>query len=339
VNIVKIRILIGLALVLAVVGASIAWAQKKVVKTQTNVAPLVSMLPQSDALAIVNVRQLLDQAVPKMLAQSPNKLAEVNAEIDKFKTRTGIDARAFDQAALSLRYTYPAPGISKIESVVLARGTFNASAIIAAGRIAGNGKYREEKYQGHTIYVFSLDEQIKLLGLLKLKVNELAITAVKDNVVALGTTQTVKTAIDAGKRRGPANQELIALATRDPNAAVGFGGNVTPELLKTLNVPNDQVAKDISTIRRVFGTVGVNEKDVAMLMTARTVSASSAKNLGDTLEGVKQIAGLFVGRLPAAKGAVARTALDNLKITALGNELQIRLAVAQVDLGPLLRTE
>jgi len=34
---------------------------------------------------------------------------------------------------------------------------------------------------------------------------------------------------------------------------------------------------------------------------------------------------------------VARTALDNLKITTQGNELQIRTAVAQAQLGPLVR--
>lgn len=319
--------------------STIGFAQKNRGGAAPKPAPtLLSALPQSDALALVNVRLLLDQALPKMLAESPGKLAEVNAEIEKFKSRTGIDPRAFDQVALGMRYTYPAAGISKIESVVLARGTFNAAAFVAAGRIAANGKYREEKYQGHTIYVFTLEQQMKVFGLFNMKVNDLAVTALGNNVLALGTPGTVKGAIDAGKGRRGENQELIALATRDPNAAVGFGGNVTAELLKTINT-NEAIVKDLNTIRQVYGTIGVTEKDVEMFLAARTLNADAAKNLSQTLEGLKQLGAFFVGRIPAPKGTVARTALDNLRITTQGNELQVRTAVAQADLAPLLRGE
>lgn len=300
---------------------------------------LLSSLPKSDAVAIVNVRLLLDQALPKMLAENPGKLAEANAEIEKFKTKTGINPRSFDQLAIGLRYTYPQPNISKIESVVLARGAFESAAVVAAGRIAANGQYREEKYKGSTIYIFTLNQQMKVLGLFNLKVNDLAVTALSNNVLAMGTPGTVKTAIDTGKGRGGLNQELIALATRDPNAAVGFGGNVSPELLKTVNLGNDAIVKDVSMIRQVYGTVGVTEKDVEMFLTARTISPESAKSLGQTMEGLKSLGAFLVARMPAPKGTAARAALDNLKITTEGNELQIRTAVGQADLAPFMRGE
>lgn len=300
---------------------------------------LLATLPQSDALAIVNVRQLLDQAVPKIFAENPAKLAEVNTEIEKFKTKTGIDPRAFDQVALGMRYTYPAAGIAKIESVVLARGTFNAATFVAAGRLAASGKYREEKYLGHTIYVFTLDQQLKVFGLLSLKVNDLAVTALNGNVLALGTPGTVRTAIDASKGHGVLNQELIALATRDPNAAVGFGGNVTPALIQSMKVSNEAMLEDVAKIRQVYGTVGVTEKDVEMFVAARTLNAESAKSLSLTLETLKQLGALYAGMLPAAKGTLARAAIGNLKITTLGSELQIRTVVAQAYLAPLMRGE
>lgn len=334
----KTKALVTIVSLVLVGVVTTAFAQK------TRVAPkpkpsLLSSLPQSDALAIVNVRQLLDQAVPKILAENPAKLAEVNAEIEKFKTKTGIDPRAFDEVALSMRYTYPAAGIAKIESVVLARGTFNAATFVAAGRAAAGGKYREEKYLGHTIYVFTLDQQVKVFGLFSLKVNDLAVTALNGNVLALGTPGTVRTAIDAGKGRGGLNQELIALATRDPNAAVGFGGNVTPALIQSIKVSNDAMLEDVAKIRQVYGTVGVTEKDVEMFVAARTINAESAKSLSLTLETFKQLGALYAGMLPVAKSTLARTALGNLKITTLGSELQIRTAVAQADLAPLMRGE
>ena len=77
--------------------------------------------------------------------------------------------------------------------------------------------------------------------------------------------------------------------------------------------------------------------DLELMLTARTVDTYAAKNLGDTVEGLKQLGAFFVGRLTAAKGALARTALNNLKTTAVGNELQIRTVVAQSQVTPLMR--
>jgi hypothetical protein len=298
---------------------------------------LLAALPDSDALALVRVRQLLVDGLPKILVENPAKLDEANAEIEKLKTRTGIDARAFDELALSMRYSYPRPGITKVDTVGLARGTFNPAAFVAAGRAAAGGKYREEKYRGNTLYVFTLDQQLKIFGLLNTPVHDLAVSPMGSNLLALGTPATVRGFIDAQKTRRTGNPELIKLATQDPNALIGFGGNVTPALLGSLKLDNEAIAKDVSTIRQVYGTVGLTAKDFEMFLAARTTDAESAKNLGDTLEGLSQLGALFVGRLPAPKGSVARTALNNLKITTEGNELRIRTAVAQAQLGPLMR--
>jgi hypothetical protein len=54
------------------------------------------------------------------------------------------------------------------------------------------------------------------------------------------------------------------------------------------------------------------------------------------LEGLKQFGSFFVGRLTGPKGVLAKSALTNLKITTQANELQIRTAVAQADIGPLM---
>src|SRR5258706_13701810 len=87
---------------------------------------LLASLPQSDAVALVDQRQLLDQAVPKILADNPTKLAEGNAELEKFKTKTGIDPRSFDQVALGVRYRFPGAGGTKTDTLAVARRTFNA---------------------------------------------------------------------------------------------------------------------------------------------------------------------------------------------------------------------
>jgi hypothetical protein len=274
--------------------------------------------------------------MPRLLSGNPTKLAQANADIDQFKNRTGIDPRAFDQIALGVRYSYPSEGITKLQTVGLAKGSFSAGAMVAAGRVAANGKYREEKYQGKTIYVFTLDQEVKFLGIFGFKVRQLAASPLDANTLAIGDSESIRTVIDVSRGRKRANAELIALASRDPNAIIGFGSNVSASLLRNFDIGNASIASDLSALRQVYGAVGTTEKDVALFIGARTVNADAARNLGDTLEGLKQFGALFINRLSGAKGTLARSALTNLKIATQANELEIRTAVAQADIGPLM---
>jgi hypothetical protein len=318
----------------------IGFAQKRVNGSAAGqVSSLLSSLPPSDAVALVNVKRVLDEALPKLLAENPAKVAEVNNELAKFKAQTGLDPRSFDQIALGLQYTYPSEGTTKFKTVALAHGTFNAGAIVAAGRLAANGKYSEQKYQGKTIYVFALERQINLLGLWDIRVTELAVSSLDSHTLALGHLDSVKEVIDANRAGKQPNAELIALASRDPNAVVGFGGNISEALLQNLRISNDGIARELTAVRQVYGTVGLTMASLELMLAARTVDTSAAKNLGDTIEGLKQFGGLFLNRLSAAKGTLARSALNNLKITTQGNELQLRTAVAQSEVSPLLRSD
>jgi hypothetical protein len=308
-------------------------------RTKTNNKPVPSLLaslPESDAVAIVNIKSALDEAMPRLLAGNPAKIAEINAQIDQFKNRTGLDPRAFDQIALGVRYTYPSPGITKLLTIGLARGRFSPGAMVAAGRVAANGQYREEKYQGKSIYIFSLEQDMRLFGLISFKVRDLAAAPLDANTLAIGDPASVRHVIDVGMGNGRVNQELIALATRDPEAIAGFGGNASGALLDNLNLGNQAIAKDLSSVKQLYGSVGLTATDVNVFLAARTLSADAARNLGDTLEGLKQFGALFINRLPAAKGTVAKSALANLKITTQANELQIRTAVAQAAIAPLI---
>jgi hypothetical protein len=298
---------------------------------------LFNVLPPSDAVAIVKLRQVLNDAMPKLLSTNPDKLAQANAQIEQFKTRTGLDPRSFEEMVFGVRYSYPSEGVTKLTSVAIANGTFSSGAMVAAGRIATNGKYREEQHRGKTIYIFNLDQQIKLLGVLDIKVGELAVAPLDANTLALGDLQIVRETLD--QKRGAAaraNAELIALANRNPTAIVGFGGNISEQLRANLSITNDAIARDLTAVRQVYGSVGFTEKDVVIALAARTVDEPSARNLGNTIEALKQFGALLVNRLPAAKAALARSALNSLTITNQGNELQITTSVAQTEIAPIM---
>lgn len=330
------RKLVNLAVILVVLAAgSQVLAQTRSRNSAAPVPTLMASLPESDAVAQVKLKQLLSEAMPRILANNPAKLSEANASIDRFKDRTGLDPRMFQQIALGIKYTYPSEGITKLQTVALANGSFSPGAMVAAGRVASNGKYREEKYQDKTLYIFTLDENIKLLGVFDFRIGELAAAPIDNNILALGDPIAVRRAIDASRSRKRANAELIALASRDPNAVIGFGSNMSDQLISNLDIGNAPIAADLKSLRQVFGSVGTTESDLQLFLGARAVNAEAARSLGDTLEGLKLFGAAFVGRLSGVKGVLAKSALSNMKIVTDANELQIRTRVAQAEVGPL----
>jgi len=307
--------------------------QKTISAPTSNVA---SYLPASDAIAVVDVKRMLNETMPGILGGDTAKMADANAEVDKFKTKTGVDLHSIDRAVIGVRYTYPSANSTRLETVAIGHGTFDARALTASARAAANGKSREEKYRGATITIVTVNDDLKLLGLWTMRVNEFAICVLDQNSLALGTPASVRAAIDAGKA-GRAPADLVALATRDASAVIGFGGNITPALLKKLDVGNDTIAKDVGAIRQVYGSVGSTQTDVTVMMVARTDSIDAAKNLGDTVEGLKQLGGMFTMRMAQPRKGLAESALNNLKITAHGNELEIRTQVTAASLAALVK--
>src|SRR5688572_30459493 len=249
----------------------VTFAQTNQRRSTQPASTLLSSLPPSDGVAFIKVRRVLDEAIPKLLAENPTQVAELNSELAEFKTKTGLDPRSFEEAALGFQFTYPSPAITKVRTVALVRGTFNSGAIVAAGRVAANGKYVEDKYQGKTIYVFTLDRQIRLFGLWNLKVRNLAGTSINKDMLALGDLEAVKAALDATRNRKYANPALVALASHGPAAMIGFGGESSESVMETLRVQHSGIAREMTAVRKVSGSLGMTNSDLALMLAARTV--------------------------------------------------------------------
>jgi hypothetical protein len=304
---------------------------------QASSAASLNLLPPSDLVAFVSIKRLINDAAPKALAGNPAKLAEFNAAIDKLKTQTGLDARSFDSIAVGLRYQNPSPGVTTADTVVIASGTFNAGAMLAAGRLASKGKYQEQKYKDATIYTFSINDQVSIPGVMNMRVKELAVTTLGSNNLVIGELAAVRATLDANQTRGGANAGLVGLATRTPNALMGFSANVPPSLSKGVSVGNDEISKLIGSIRQAYGAVGTTANGFDLMMIARTENAGQAVSLSETLTALKQFGGMVVGQLPAETREIAQNAIDNLKIGAQGNETTIRFELQQSDITTLMR--
>jgi hypothetical protein len=298
---------------------------------------IFSFVPASDGIVVVDANRLLNETLPRVFAGDAAKLAQINSELDKFKTDTGIDPRSFERVVVSSRYTHPSPAVTKLEPVAIAQGKFDARAVTLAARMAGKGKVREEKYRGATIVVLSINDQIKLFGLWDMRVRDLAITALNANTVALGTPKTVRATIDAERTARRDSAELVSLATRNPESVIGFGANVPKALWSGLNLGTDAIAQAVGSIRQGYGSVGTTATDVALTLVARTETPAAAKDLSDTLTGLKQLAGMLVLSMKPDKRALAQSAVANLTINARTNEVEVRTQVTAANLASVLK--
>jgi hypothetical protein len=297
----------------------------------------LASLPTSDAVMTVDVRRLLNEALPRAYNNNPTELARVNAEIDKFKARTGLDARSFERVAVGVSYTQTAAGKTLVEPVAIARGTFNAAALVSAARIAANGKIQEQQHAGKTINVFQINDQVKLLGLFNLRVTELAVAALDANTLAIGKVERVRATIDAGANRGGRiSPDITALVTRDANAIVALGGNIPQSLTQNLDLGNRNISQSVASIRQFSSTLGTTASGFDLLTILRTENAGAAQTLGSTIAGLKQLAPIFIAQLPALRAKPLQGLIDNTKVVALGSDVQITLALAQVDVAAMI---
>ena len=295
-------------------------------------------LPDSDGILVVDVRRLMNETLPRVLADNANAIAHVNADLENFKTRTGLDPRAFDRAVIGTRYTHPSANVTKLETVAIAQGRFDVKSLAAAGREAAKGNMRGEKFRGANIMIFTINDQMKMFGLINMKVTDLAVCALNNDTLAIGSPENVRAAIVAGQTKRLRNMELKALATRDPQAVVGFASNMSRELMANLNLGTDAIAEDVGSIRQLYGSIGSTETDVSLLVIARSETASAAKNLGDTVTGLKQLAGFMIMSMKDdEKRALAQGALSNLKIATRGNELELRTQFAAASLAAMIK--
>lgn len=349
-------------------ATSFAQAKRKTAAAKTTVTTNdpVAVLPDSDGVVSIDAQRLLNDMLPHVLADNPAKLAEINARIDQARTRTGIDVRAFERVAVGMRFVNTTPDKLAVESVALARGKFNAQEMINAGLLATKDKYKytEQTYGGKTLYVFNADElfgkaqrpevtidaETKKTGgkaaqvaddLLQKIMNfkgEVALTALDANTLAIGQPARVRAAIDASAGRGRVAAALVQLATRTPDAVVGFGVNAPANVSKYFGLDaTDDIAKTLDTIRQLYGSVTSAGGGFALQAFARTDNAAQAQEVYNTLTGFKDLGGFFASNLSGDKGKLAKNALENLKITKTANEVQLNLALAQADVAMLVR--
>lgn len=330
-------------LVLNMAGSAVADTKKR---KALDTGAIVALLPASEGVVVLDVKRFLGSALPQMLSGNQSMLAEVNKAIDDAKSKTGIDVRQFEVVAAGITATKIAEKKYDMDAVVIARGAVNSGAILAAAKLTANGKYREEKIGDKTVYIFeakqiatqnapqttgkTADAIDKALDKLS---KEMAAVALDGGTIAFGHVEKVKeTAAGTSK----VDAEITGLLKKTATPVANFAARVPAGMSAFLPLDNDELGKNIDSIKFLYGSMDVNGTSTTLNATAKTLQAEQAVSLKDTLEGLQMLGKVFLGGAKGADKQVYARLVDNVKFAAKGNEVSMDLAIAQTDIDFLV---
>ncbi len=325
-------------------------ATKKTVSTKKAVAQanqLATLLPNSDAVINVQMSRLMNEALPQMLVTKPNYLEEINSKIDELKNNIGIDLRQFDQLAVGIAYKTISAKETDYEPVILARGKFNAGAFLGLAKVAAKGKYREEKIGEKTVYIFSPKEILaenkpaskdsfitKMIDKAMKSFNkEIAVTSFDDNTLVMGSLKRVREAFESQVR---VSQTVLDLASKNPNAMLSFGANMPAGASQFLPIDNDELGKNIESIKQMFGALDMNDGKATLAISAKTLKVSDAQSLEETLMGLQMVGKALLGGVKGDDKKLYARLIENAVIARSTNEVSLNLVMPKTDVDALV---
>lgn len=350
-------LMIAFAICLNAVGATFAATETS--KTERQTQQLAALLPASDGVITVNAQRIFSEALPQILAANQPMLKDILSKIDEVKTKTGIDLRQFEQFTIGVSNRKISATEFEFEPVVLARGTFNAAALVSLAKVALNGKYREEKSGDKTIYIFmppqtpvkaapqnnktqsknsafekAMDKMMEKLS------REFAIASFDNNTLAIGTTarvrETLQNKVRVEQNNTGMNSEILSFINRKPNALMNFSLKMPAGMSGFINLDNDELGKNLDSIRQISGAVDIAEGSAIVSLVAKTLKPEQAQVLKETLDGLQMIGKALLGNGKGADKMVFSRMIENVRTSSSGNEVTLDLQVPQSDIDILI---
>ena len=307
---------------------------------------LALLLPASDGIVTLDVKRFFGVALPRLLSANQPVLDGIIGKIDDMKARTGIDIRQFEYLAAGLTAKKTGEKQYDLEPVIIVRGQVSSGGLIGAAKLAANGKYREEKAGDRTIYVFAAKDiaaqaksQVptgktamadKVFGKLS---DEIAVSTIDANTLVFGSLPQVRQTLGG---RSLVGADLTGILGKRETSVVSFAGRLPTGMRSFVPIDNDELGKNIESIRYVYGNIDMNADSLSLDMTARTLQNSQASALLETLQGLQMVGKALLGGSRAPDKQVYARLLENANFSAKGNEVMFDLQVPQTDIDVLV---
>ncbi len=316
-------------------------------KKKREVTRLVSLLPESDCIAVFDSKRFYVEALPKLLGSNQPMLAEVMDKISDMERTTGIDLKTFGDVAVGISYKKVSETETDFEPVAIANGDLNARALVAIAKLASNRAYRQEKIGDRIVYIFSPNDILRRRAptttnskiatvidkALKGLIREVAVTTLDENTLVLGPLSRVRETLEPRKRSR--NTVSSLLSVRD-TTVMSFAGKMHGGFIRVLPLDNDELGANIATIDFLAGSIDVTVNGTSFHAMARTKKPEQAKMLTETIGGLQIVGEAILGGSKRPDQKIYGRLIKNAKIESRGTDLTVDLLIPQADIDSLL---
>lgn len=246
--------------------------------------PAIDLVPQQANFVVdVNLYRIFsDPDVLDLISEIGAKLEEpktIDELLDQLEQKTGIDLRDFSKILVF--------GDTEFEHYVgaIVKGDFDQEALIDSIESRFDEEMISSSYKDYPLYLITHEGE------------DLAISLLDDNSIALGATVTVKDVIDVKEGASPLGEPLRttydALGNVWAKAAVEMPTQAV-EMIGEVPLPGLEAFQNIEAIGFSFNKKGVNLSFQLKLLFPSSASAEDARGAFDALTGILA----FVPNLP-----------------------------------------
>jgi hypothetical protein len=299
-----------------------AYAARPAVKPAQSADELLRMMPDANAVVIINVAQLSVQ-MQALLSANAELASKFQSALNRITSETGVNLQAIEQVAVGLSLSdtaQPTP-------VILVTGAFDQEQILARLAAGSGGKWKSKRYKGQRIYL-QPPSQSGTAG----KLGSRATISFFDDQskIAFGSTADVKRVIKARAGNQPsvvANTALMsALHETSANASIRFAFIVPEEIREYLGrLPGAPgLLRPLGSINQVVGTVDIGnglQANVSLITPSATEAADLVALINQGLALAKIAGGNFPG------GQLIISILNGVSVAQAGNAANVSVTV------------
>lgn len=321
--------------------------KKKVTQTER----IVALLPASDAVAVFDSKRFLDEAMPRVLTANQPMLDQIMGHVSMIQQHTGIDLKKFQRVAVGVSYKEVSAKETDFEPVMVATATdFNFGAMIAAIKLVANGNYRSETVAGKSVFIFTVDpakvaktppagtsqQKLDMFDkLMKSLSKEIAVSAIDKDTLAVGTFSRVCETLE---NKSNVDAELTKLIASNKTPVMSFAMRPPGGMAKLLPIDNDEIGKNLETIRILSGSLEVAASTADLHLLARTKTPGDALGLRDLLEVGQSFGKMAFAKKTRPTDQVYRRMIENAKLASNGSDVTLDVSVPQADVDVLVAT-
>ncbi|HLA94643.1 MAG TPA: hypothetical protein VK612_02895, partial [Pyrinomonadaceae bacterium] len=162
---------------------------------------------------------------------------------------------------------------------------------------------------------------------------EMAVTVIDGGTLAFGSVARVRETVEAKTKIGV---DISSLLNKNATSVMAFAAKVPDGMSSFMPLENDELGKNIDSIKYLYGSMDVVGTTTTLQATARTLQADQAIGLKDTLDGLQMIGKALLGNAKGADKQVYARLIENVKFSVKGNEVSMDLAIAQTDIDFLV---